>query len=238
MDLIARGSLSLKGAWVRRRWAPGTRVTWLLGDGPRKASVAGPALAPIIALHSGMLDRRPTAGVPFDDPTSEVSGVPLDRFVSAAARRNGGYSAYVKRDVAGSLRDRRLLSEKNQRTVAGERARKRLDAWVEVGLGPLKNWLHDETWLRSYLTGAGTAVLVAAFANPGNAALQSIGRALAGNPPGDHRYAVAVDGWDTSGLDLAVIVDSLDGAIGGAFGALDAAFLGGVGGGGDGDGDG
>jgi hypothetical protein len=147
MDLVTRQALTLNGAWIPRRWAPGMRPMFLLGDGPRKASVDEPALVPIIALHSSMIERRPTFGVPFDNPTGELPGVPLDKFVSAAARRNGGYSAYLKRDVAGSLRNRKLLSGRNLRTAAGEQARRHLDAWMEVGGGPLKNWRHDQTWL-------------------------------------------------------------------------------------------
>src|SRR5215210_1701595 len=49
MDLVARRALSLKGAWVRRRWAPGRRPVWLLADGPMKGSVEAPALVPLIA---------------------------------------------------------------------------------------------------------------------------------------------------------------------------------------------
>jgi hypothetical protein len=235
MDLVARRALTLKGAWVRRRWAPGTHPVYLLSNGPRKASVDEPALLPIIELHSSMIERRPSFGVPFDDPTSELAGVPLDKFVSAAARRNGGYAAYKKRDVAGSLRNRKLLSETNRRSPAGEQAWLQLDAWLELSQGPFKNWIHDQTWLRAYLAGAGTAVLLAEIANPGHKVLQQIGLVLASEPPTDQPYAVASDGWDTGGLDFAAIPESLDGGFDGAFAALDGAFLGG-GGGGDGGG--
>ena len=234
MDLVARRALTLQGAWIRRRWAPGTRPMFLLGDGPRKSSVDEQALAPLIDLHSSMLKRRPSFGVPFDNPArGEQPGIPLDKFVTAAARR--GYSAYVKRVVGGALRSRKLLTPANRRTPEGERAWQHLDAWLEAGDDPLRNWMHDQTWLRAYLAGAGTAVLLTEIAKPGHPVLQDIGRALAANPPTDKRFA-ASDGWDMSGLDIAAVAGSLDGIADGAFGALDAAFVGG--GGGDGGGGG
>ena len=98
--------------------------------------------------------------------------------------------------------------------------------------------MHDPAWLRAYLAGAGTAVLLTEIASPGYPVLQEIGRALAVNPPTDKRFA-ASDGWDMSGLDIAAVAGSLDGITNGAFGALDAAFVGGGGGdGGGGDGGG
>ena len=233
MDLVARRALTLKGAWVRRRWAPGRYPVYLLGDGPRKASVDDPALAPIIELHSAMIERRPRVGAPFDDPTTEMPGVPLDKFVAAASRHNGGYAAYKKRDVAGSLRNRKLLSNVNRHTSAGKQADALLDTWLEVSQGSLRNWAHDQTWLRTYLAGAGTAVLLAEIDNPGHKVLQQIGVALACPPPTDLPYAVAVDNWETGDRDFAAIAGSLDGS----FGAF-AAFHGGCFGGGDGGGGG
>jgi len=238
MELVARRALTLRGSWVRRRWAPGRRPVWLLGDGPRKASVDEPALIPIIELHDRMLERRPSFGVPFDDPVGEFPGVPLDRFVSAAARRNGGYSDYAKRDVAGSLRNRKLLSAGKRLTAAGEQAWVQLDTWLDVSRGPLKSWVHNQTWLRAYLAGAGAAVLLAELANPDQKALHEIGRTLALGRPDDLAFAVAIDDRDTGGLDFTAIPDNLRGAFDSAFAALNAAFAVGDGGGGGGDGGG
>ena len=142
MDLVARRALTLKGAWVPRRWAPGRRPVYLLGRGPRAAFADEPALAPLIELHSTMLEARPSVGVPFDDPTTELPGVPLDKFVAAAAWRKGGYAAYKKRDVTSALRSRKLLSQLNCPSPAGERACLELEAWLDVSRGPLRNWAH------------------------------------------------------------------------------------------------
>ena len=237
MDLVARRALTLRGAWIRRRWTPRRRPMFLLTFGPRKPSVDEPALAPLIELHTTMIKRRPSFGVPFDNPArGELPGVPLDQFVEAAARR--GHTAYVKRDVAGALRDRNLLTPANRCTPEGERARLQLAAWLDAGEDPLRDWMHDQAWLRAYLEGAGTAVLLTEITSPGYPVLQEIGRALAANPPTDKRFA-ASDGWDMRGLDIAAVAGSLDGITNGAFGALDAAFVGGGGGdGGGGDGGG
>lgn len=240
MDLIARDALTLRGAWVPRRWRRGARPWWLLCNGTRKAVLDEPALVPLIALHSDMVQKRPSFGVPFDDRTIEVRGVPLDKFVSAAARRNGGYAAYLKGHVASSLRNRGLLTVRNRRTPVGEEAWHELDAWLELARDPLKSWIHDPTWLRAYVTGAGAAVLLAEIDYPGHPTLQNIGRALASNPPVAEPSELGPAWWDTGGLDFDAIADGLDGACSafdGVFSALDAAFLGGsadFGGGGDG----
>ena len=143
-----------------------------------------------------MLEARPIVGAPFDDPTTELPGVPLDKLVAAAARRNGGYAAYKTRDVASALRNRKLLSQLNRPSPAGKQACLELDAWLDVSRGPWRNWAHDQTWLRAFLTGAGAAVLLAEIDNPGHKVLQQIGEVLVSKPPTDLRYAVAFDGPD------------------------------------------
>ena len=233
MDLVARGALTVNGVFVRRRWVRGTRAVWLLGDGPRKASVDEPALLPLILLHSSMIERRPSFAVSFVNSAMELPGVPLERFVSAVARRNGGYAAYMRRDVAGSLRNRELISGTNRHarhTPAGEQAWERLDQWVEVGGDPLQSWMRDQTWLRAYLAGAGAAVFLAEIEYASRQVLRDIGLALARNPPADQQHA----GAEIGGVDLAGLADSLGGLFDGAFRALDNAFVGPTGGGGDG----
>ena len=180
MELVARQALTLPGAWVRRRWAPGRYPTFLLCDGPR--TVEERALRPVVALHTDIAGRRPCLGVPFDDPAGQVHGVLLDKFVSHAARSDGGYRAYLERDVASSLRERHLLSAVNVRTPAGKRACDQLDAWLEVSRRDLFSWSHDQRWLHAYLGGAGAAVFVAQLANPGHPVLKHIGSAVASQP--------------------------------------------------------
>ena len=81
--------------------------------------------------------------------------------------------------MAGSLRNRKLLSAGKRLTAAGEQAWVQLDTWLDVSRDPLKSWVHDQTWLRAYLAGAGAAVLLAELTNPGQKALHEIGRTLA-----------------------------------------------------------
>ena len=99
-----------------------------------------------------------------------------------AARRDGGYKAYLEREVASSLRDRQLLSAVNARTPAGVRASEQLDAWMEISERDLFTWSHDQTWLQAYLSGAGAAVFLAHFANPSQPVLKHIGTAVAACP--------------------------------------------------------
>jgi hypothetical protein len=229
MELVARQALTLRGAYVRRRWAPGRYPTFLLCDGPQTAEER--SLRPVLALHTDLADRRPCLGVPFNDPGGDVRGVLLDKFASVAARHDGGYRRYLRRDVASSLRERGLFSSVNVRTPAGKRAYEQLDAWLDVSHDGLSTWSHDQAWMRTYLAGAGAAVFLAQFANPAANVLKSIGTALAADPGGDWSYAAAT--WDSNGLDFAGLADSLDGV----FSTLDAGFMD-VGGGGDGGGGG
>ena len=112
-ELVARQALTVQGAWVRRRWAPGRYPTFLLCDGPRKAEVKERSLRTVVGSHTHLVERRPSHGVPFSDPEGAVGGLLLERFVSDAARSDGGYKAYLEREVASSLRDRKLLSAVN-----------------------------------------------------------------------------------------------------------------------------
>ena len=230
-ELVARRALDLRGAWVRRRWAPGRYPTFLLCDGPHKAAVEEPSLRPVVELHTNMKSR--SLGVPFDDPAGEAHGVLLTKFASVAARA-GGYRTYLRRDVAPSLRQRKLLSAVNARTPAGNEAAEQLDAWLEVTRRGLFSWSHDETWLSAFVAGAGASVFLCQFATPGQPVLQHIGSALASFPSHDVSNRVAF--WDSDGLDLAGLAGSLDGA----FDALNAGFsdAGVGGGGGDGGGGG
>lgn len=237
-ELVARQALTVQGAWVRRRWAPGRYPTFLLCDGPRKAEVKERSLRTVVGSHTHLVERRPSHGVPFSDPEGAVGGVLLERFVADAGRRDGGYKAYLEREVASSLRDRKLLSAVNARTPAGVRASEQLDAWMEVSERDLFNWSHDQTWLQAYLSGAGAAVFLAHFANPSQPVLKHIGAAVAACPSAD--WSLSAAAWDSGGLDFAGLADSLDGALG----AFDAGFLdgggfdGGGGHGGDGGGHG
>ena len=219
-ELIARQALTLQGAWVRRGWAPGRSPTFLLCDGPHKEEVEERSLLPVLALHTRVKDRRPRRGVPFEDPDGSVSGVLLPRFVAVAARRDGGYRTYMERDVAGSLRERKLLSAVNARRPAGARASQRLDAWLDVTRRSLFSWSHDQAWLRAYVSGAGSAVFLAQLATPGSAVLQHIGNAMASCSSSDPTYGAAV--WESGGLDLAGLVKSVSGT----FDAVDAGFIG------------
>ena len=99
-------------------------------DGPQTAEER--SLRPVVALHTDLAGRRPCLGVPFDDPNGEVRGVLLDKFASVAAGHDGGYRAYLERDVASSLRERGLFSTVNVRTPAGKRAYEQLDARLDV----------------------------------------------------------------------------------------------------------
>ena len=171
-ELVARRALDLRGAWVRRRWAPGRYPTFLLCDGPHKGAVEERSLRPVVELHTNM--KRRSLGVPFDDPAGEAHGVLLTRFASVAARA-GGYRTYLERDVAPSLRQRELLSSVNARTPAGNRAFEQLDAWMEVTRRGLFGWSHDETWLRAFVAGAGASVFLTQFATPGQPVLKHIG---------------------------------------------------------------
>jgi len=231
-ELVARQALTLQGAWVRRGWAPGRYPTFLLCDGPRKAEVEERSLLPVLALHTRVTDRRPRRGVPFDDPEGAVGGVLLPRFVAVAARRDGGYRRYMERDVAGSLRERKLLSAVNARTPAGALASEQLDAWLDVTRRSLFSWSHDQAWLRAYVSGAGSAVFIAQLATPGSPVLKHIGNAMASCASSDPTYAAAW--WESGGLDFAGLVDSVSGT----FDAVDAGFVGVGGGGGDGGGGG
>ena len=229
MELVARRALSLDGAWLRRRWAPGRRSAWLLGDGPRKAEVDASALVPLLALHTSLVDRRPRFGVAIDDRATALRGATLEQYTRAAAR-NGALRAYVERDVVGALRDRGLLSARGERTPAGDEADLRLDEWIQISGGRLTNWSHDPTWLQSYLSGAGTAVFVATIAYPGRDVLRNVGQSLTAYAPSDQTWAFALD----ASLDFAAIADSLEGAVG----VFDVGFMGGGGDGGGGGGDG
>ena len=223
-ELVARRALDLRGAWVRRRWAPGRYPTFLLCDGPHKGAVEERSLRPVVELHTNM--KRRSLGVPFDDPAGEAHGVLLTRFASVAARA-GGYRTYLERDVAPSLRQRELLSSVNARTPAGNRAFEQLDAWMEVTRRGLFGWSHDETWLRAFVAGAGASVFLTQFATPGQPVLKHIGSALASFPSHDMSNTVAY--WDSGGLDFGGLADSL----GGAFDVFGAGFIdAGVGGGG------
>ena len=206
-ELVARRALTLQGAWVRRRWAPGRSPRFLLCDGPQKAAVEERSLRPVVALHTNLAEQRPTLGVPFEDRTAELRGVSLTKFVSVAARRDGGYRGYLERDVASSLRQRALLSAVNGRTAAGDRAREQLDAWLEVTRDGLFSWSHDQTWLRAYLGGAGAAVFLAQVATPGQPVLKHIGSAVASGASPDSTYSAAA--WDANGIDFAGLADSL-----------------------------
>jgi hypothetical protein len=229
IELVARRALTLRGAWIRRRWAPGRSPTFLLCDGPENTAAEERSLRPVVALHANLVERRPSLGVPFEDAEAELRGVSLTKFVSVAARRHGGYRGYLERDVASSLRQRALLSAVNGRTAAGDRAREQLDAWLDVTRSGLFGWSHDQTWLRAYLGGAGAAVFLAAFATPGLPVLKHIGSAVATCATPDWTYSPAE--WDANGIDFAGLADSLAGA----FSAIDAGFID-AGGGGGGDG--
>ena len=234
MELVARGAFGLDGVRLRRRWGPAFGSVWLLGDGPKKARVDEPALAPVIALHTGLIERRPRFGVALNDHTTEHRGVPLERFVRVARRRNGGFRSYMERDVAGSLRRRGLLSTRNERTPAGERADHQLDAWLQLSGAKLARWSHDRTWLCAYLSGAGAAVFLAGIAHPGHKPLQTIGRSLSAPAPPDQTFAFTAEAWNAGNLDFAALAENLAGS----FGVFDPGFLGGGGDGGGGDGGG
>ena len=88
-ELVARQALTVQGAWVRRRWAPGRYPTFLLCDGPRKAEVKERSLRTVVGSHTHLVERRASHGVPFSDPEGAVGGVLLERFVADAARRDG-----------------------------------------------------------------------------------------------------------------------------------------------------
>jgi hypothetical protein len=228
-ELVARQALILRGAWVRRRWAPGKYATFLLCEGPRMDSVEERSLRPVVDLHAGIEGR--TLGVPFEDSRGAVQGVLLTSFATLAARHYGGFSRYLERDVAGSLRERGLLTALNVRSSAGNRAYDQLDAWIEVTRGALFRWSHDETWLRAYLGGAGAAVFLSQFATPGQPVLKHISYAVAAFPAPEWSHQAAI--WDSNGLDFAGLAHSLDGTF-----AVFGAGLGGGGGGGDGGGGG
>jgi hypothetical protein len=170
-----------------------------------------------------MIELRPSFGVPFDDGTRELPGVPLVKFVIQAGR-DDGHREYAER-VAGSLRWRGLLSDDDKPTPAGEAAWWQLDAWLELGRDSLTSWAHDRAWVRDYAAGAGAAAFLIDVADPAHPALRDIGRAVELSPPSDQRIALA-GGWNDDGLDFGALADTLDVASG-FFGVFDAAFAGG-----------
>ena len=161
--------LTLKGAWVRRRWAPGRRPMWLLGDGPQKASVDEPALVPIIELHDRMLERRQTSG-PLRRAKVRVS-------CGASQWRIGVLQAWGLQLDPGSTS-----------AEAGSRA----GCTTRHGSAPI--------WQGPARRAVGRVV------NPGQKALQEIGRTLALGRLNDLAYAVAIGDRDTGGLDFAAIL--------------------------------
>jgi hypothetical protein len=219
----------------------------LLTDGAGGGSVTEPALAPLLALHARLRERRPRVGLVHRDSVVEVEGVLLTDFVKTSGRSDG-WRRYMNGDVAASLQRRGLLSETNGRTDAGEQAEQQLDVWLDLSNKKFRLWSHDPDWVRSFLGGAGAAVLLAedcypeltrvcrdvAICQPSDQAL-----AVLVGPPGDGDLGAVgmpdgVSPIDFSGLDQALAsVAGLDGA----FDILDASLMA-VGGGGDGAGGG
>lgn len=93
-ELVARRALDLRGAWVRRRWAPGRYPTFLLCDGPHKGAVEEPSLRPVVELHTNA--RTPASIRAFEQ---------LDAWMEVTRRGLFGWShdeAWLRAFVAGA----------------------------------------------------------------------------------------------------------------------------------------
>jgi len=144
-ELVAREALCLEMVAIVRRLGLGARRAWLLARGPELAAVTEPSLAAVLAVYER---RARAAGVLLDD---------LRRVAGRESRR------YLRRDVAGSLQRRGLLTGDGARTAAGRRANEQLDAWLELGLLRLPLWASDQldpSRALAYVQGAGSAILL------------------------------------------------------------------------------
>jgi hypothetical protein len=208
IELLVRRALQLDGVALRRRGGLGERRVWLLAEGPLLSWVNEPALTAVLDMHEWVLARSPRTGHALGDPAVELTGI-LVRDLVRARRRDLGD------DVAESLMRRGLFTGSGERTGAGENIDQQLDPWVrragttfldDVERGNLGR-------ARSFLNGAGPAVLLAEQAYP---ALARLSRefatrrpAVPTRPPRDGWF----DGSPTMLSGLEVIISVVDAAL-------------------------
>lgn len=227
-ELLARRALTLDAAYFPRRLAPGVRGVWLISDGPGIDATPEPALAPVLDAYRRARPRRA-----FTRADKPVAGLLTTDLLRAATNRRGGLRGYLRRDLAGALERRGLLTADRRLTDAGRQADHELERWIELGRGRFAHRAaRDETWARDYVAGAGATLLLISTADP---AIARLSAATAAALTADQAYAFAVgpQGADGAGvLDFSALAGGALTGLDGAFAVLDASFAGFDGGGG------
>ena len=193
-----------------------------ISDGPGIDATPEPALAPVLDAY-----RRARPRKAFTRAGEPVAGLLTTDLLRAATNRRGGLRGYLRRDLAGALERRGLLTADRRLTDAGRQADHELERWIELGRGRFAHRAaRDETWARDYVAGAGAALLLISTANP---AIARLSAATAAALSADQAYAFAVgpQGADGAGvLDFSALAGGALTGLDGAFAVLDASFAG------------